>query len=240
MFDIQNVIDQWIFEKEIDEDSKRDRDCWSASSMGMCPRERYWTRQGKQSRIKEPMAWSRQRMVGKILHELLNRILSEKGLLVAGEQELRVGSLVGHFDAIVRDEEGAYHLLDHKTVNSKALDFVLRTGPGHHRKLQLATYAWMIKQLKPELFEKIKSFQLGFLSRDDCRLINIGQILTPKIEKEIKDEIEYLDKCWKSQSLPTGSKEPWQCKRCRYRDQCDSSKVEAKPEKVKMTKIINL
>lgn len=218
---------------------------WSASSAGYCMRKLIFERLGVPHVSKEDDA-RKQRVFtsGHIFHEWIQKLTKDAGLSIASEVELQDEDLMvrGHFDDLVLirfDENGetpvrvgaeqrAQHLIlyDYKTVNSQA--FKYKTDKmSHYHKMQLGTYLYMLRNLKPgdkvsyengHLFmdklgefstegknwvSKLTEARILLISKDDLRMAEQQLLWTPQLEKAVVGFWKTLNGYWERKVIPS-------------------------------------
>lgn len=225
---IRPAVDAYLKKK-----SEEERDYgnyWSASSAGYCMRLNIMKRLGvpKVPELEDNATQTRIFEAGHIFHEWLQRITKDAGLSIASEVELQDEELMirGHFDDLILID-GRLILMDYKTAHSASFNYKKRqTEIGHYHKMQLGTYMYMLRNLKPgdkvtyedgHLFmDKLKEFssegenyltqlteaRILSISKDDLRMHEQQLLWSPQLEKEVYEYWSTLNGYWKAQKLP--------------------------------------
>lgn len=246
---IRPAVDGYLKKKS--EEIRDYGDYWSASSAGYCMRLNMMRRLGVPPVPEIADSASRTRVfeAGHIFHEWIQRITRDAGLSVAQELELQDESLMirGHIDDLVLVEtEGesfgllsdnmdmpsmppTQHLIlyDYKTAHSASFNYKKNRPIGQYHKMQLATYMYMLRNMKPvyeglqkekkdvaffkdkALFKKdvealkaLTEARILSISKDDLRMHEDQLMWSPELEKEVIEYWTTLNKFWKEKKLP--------------------------------------
>lgn len=210
-----------LISKQIDEERAkkiRDNSYWHGSDMGICPRKRFFKRQGIGGEEFDERT-KRVFKVGEIFHEWLQELLKQQGVLLSCEEELKDDKLnyKGHYDALVSFENDHLILYDFKTVNSMAFSYWEKGGFPEYHKSQLMSYIYFLRKQKFPLLEEGRMF---YISKDDFRVVEIPVLFNDEWEKKTEDELILLNNYWERGELPPriakdyhniSEPEAWQC-----------------------------
>lgn len=116
-------------------------------------------------------------------------------------------------------------LYDFKTQHSRSFDYI-KNKPQEEHRLQLLSYLIFAREQYPGIEEG----RLMYISKDDSRIAEFPIKITPESEKQIKEELSYLNLCWKNNILPPQLDEivveprrtspNWKCSFCPYLTHC--------------------
>ena len=187
--------------------------------MGMCPRKRFYKRQGI---LPEEFDERTKRVfkVGEIFHEWLQDLLKKQEVLIACEEEVKDDKLnyKGHYDALVNFEKDDHLILyDFKTVNSMAFSYYDKQGFPEYHKSQLMSYIYFLRKQR---FPLLKEGRMFYISKDDFRTVEMPIIFNDEWENRIEQELILLNNYWEEGKLPPrivkdykslSEPEAWQC-----------------------------
>lgn len=176
---VRQILDDYLLEE-----SKKKRDYgnyWSASSAGYCMRKNIFERLGV-PHIEEEDAARKQRVftAGHVFHNWIQELTKASGASIAQEVELIDDKLMikGHFDDLIKADDKLI-LYDYKTANSRSFNY--KKEMSHYHRMQLGTYMYMLRHLKPG--DKV-SFEDGHLFMDKLgEFSSKGESWVTKIEE---------------------------------------------------------
>lgn len=197
-FTLTKIIDSYIDDEE--KNHVRNNNYWHGSDMGLCPRKRFYQRQGVEgedfdARTKRVFA------VGTMFHEWLQDLLTKQGCLISKEELLLDTKLnfSGHYDAIIGLGDRKI-LYDFKTVNSNAFSYFQKENKfPEHYEMQVMSYVYFLRKLR---YPNMNEARLFFLSKDDFRTEEHQIIYTEEWEARVIAELESLNRYWDKKEIP--------------------------------------
>lgn len=217
---LQELINNSIREKRNGE--KKEQKSWYASSLGGCLRGIYFQRLGVKPDTELTDRELRVFNVGNQMEDWLIKLISSQKKVKA-ETQVRVYSeewnLSGKVD-LVMEYNGIKKIYEIKTKHSRAFWWMLKEGkPMRQHEQQLWIYLELLG---------IEEGNLIYLSKDDLAIQEyIIRRNDKKLEEEVLDQINLLNKSWKEKDpalLPLLAKDSWQNKYCRFHSHCTTLK----------------
>lgn len=217
---IDDVICDYLDQKNKGVAQARGLDYWAASSLGHCMRYQVLNRSGIMSSGKPNYAWRNAAQDGHSAHVWRQLALEHMGVLVDSEKSITDEELHyrGHYDLVV-DLSGKIVLGDIKTQNNKA--FMKRSrlpdkvDPQHKR--QLGSYFYFLRR---DVFPALSSARLYYVNKDKGVREEIEILFEESYLMDIVKELKTLNLYWDKRILPKKEKESF-CYICPFRDLCD-------------------
>jgi PD-(D/E)XK nuclease superfamily protein len=188
---IRPIIDKLLMSRE-----EAYPDYFRVSSAGYCYRHNIMKRlgvppvPGQENDVRTIKVFT----AGHIFHEWMQRLTKEAGISVSQEDEVRDPEyeLVGHYDDLVRIDEGKLILYDYKTQNSRAFTWQKGKPISTFHKYQLGTYMWQLRNQYPELDEA----RILKISKDDMRMHEEILYWNDELEDQILHYWDHLKEYW--------------------------------------------
>lgn len=244
----ETLADAYLLEKQGGE--HKVKDCWYATDLGSCLTGAYYARLSPGKGLADART---QRIfdMGDIIHEYVEKLAADTGILVAKEEELHIVDEKNHArgrpDLLIK--VGDHHILyDVKSMHHEGFWWMAKSGfdVKYHHKLQLHFYLRALKEQYPNLQGAIL-----YVSRSDLTFREVFVPYEESIIEEIDRQFGVLNKAWDEhlapESAPTVIFNPemnrwevnWLAKYCSYHHLCTGNEnwlEEAKKEVVRRNK----
>jgi len=208
-------------QQRINEQLKRDNthqnvDTWRASELGKCLRGNYFRRLGETPTKAIDDRTLRVFECGKIFEKWVIDMITKN--VEDWDEQVEVSlteyDAVGHYD--IRIGEVINEL---KTVHSKKFWYMQKDGkPDEHYMMQLMFYLMATGK---------KEGHLVYVSKDDLSIAEyILYADNEAIKNKVIEELEILNECWKTKTLPPAQpleingKSNWKATYCNYHEKC--------------------
>lgn len=179
------------------------------SDSGKCKLYRFWKRKGLTYTNLPAPSNIRRTKLGTIIHEWLEKLFAEAGMLIASEQVVENEHIRGSFDMVL-DLNGMITLVDIKTIWSiKKPEYLFK--PEYF--LQAMTYKWLLPY-------KVDAVKILYIDISDLEEILIP-VPDEYEEKAIQDWNEMI-KLWEQNKQPEPEVGKL-CQYCVYKDLCKQS-----------------
>lgn len=200
---VRPVVDDYLLKKS--QEIRDYGDYWSASSAGYCIRKNIFERLGVPY-VNEDARKQRVFSVGHVFHEWMQAITRDAKVSIAQELELQDEDLMvrGHIDDLVVIE-GNLILYDYKTVHSKSFNYKKEDDMSHYHRAQLGTYMYLLRKLRPDLFEgrhQLTEGRILLISKDDVRMMEQPLMWSDRLRDDIVTYWTVLNDYWKEHRLP--------------------------------------
>lgn len=203
---IRPVIDSYLKKKS---EERRDYgEFWSASQAGYCMRKVIFERKGIPPVAEDPRK-IRVFESGHIFHKFIQDLTKDAGVSIVQEIELVDYdlSIMGHIDDLV-SVDGNLILYDYKTAHSRSFTYSKDRDMSHYHRMQLGTYAYMLRNGKVSYgrnatsAKDLEDLRILTLSKDDLRMGEKQLTYTQQLEKEVYEYWSTLNGYWKKDVLP--------------------------------------
>lgn len=217
---IDDVICDYLDQKNKQTAAIRGFEHWAASSLGHCMRYQVLNRAGVMTIGKTNYAWKNAAQDGHSAHVWRQTALYHMGVLVDSENAVFDEELHyrGHYDLIV-NLSGKKVLGDIKTQNNKA--FMKRSRlpdkVDPHHKRQLGSYFYFIRR---DYHPDLHSARLYYINKDKGMREEIEILFEESYLLDIVKELKTLNLYWEKRILPKKEKESF-CYICPHRVLCD-------------------
>lgn len=226
---LTQLIDQYIFDRQLHDTQERDNSKFRVSDAGKCRLMRYWKRQGKPANV----AWGKETLrvmqLGINIHEWIEKIVSDLpgGVeRVVSEHHLEDEHRIGHFDLyleltspLIDDRDPLrYILYDIKTKGGKQWYYFERDGRKTDiiHAYQIVSY-WLMAN--DEGFP-IDSCRIAYINRDTLEM-HENTVLHDMLCEEVETDWNLLIRAWEQQEEPEPSPATdWECRYCIYNKEC--------------------
>lgn len=198
------------------------------SEVFLCKRKRYLSRIPNVEKTEEAPSRLIKFVQGKFWEDIIEEMLKQETRFVDKQVRVEIPEwdMAGNADFIALNEKGEAGVVELKTCHPFALDKLNREGLYKHVRAQ----AWIyFKHLKDKY--DLKWCRVFYISIADSRtmefcIINDNWTLDSEFAREVKEDAEYVVKCYQIRKLPEplprvfnkkGTLSPnWQCGYCPY------------------------
>jgi len=179
------------------------------SGSGQCHLQRFWKRKGlTYTNLPKPQNMRRLKL-GHIVHEAIQNIFQEEGILIKAEGVVEDKHRRGSYDAII-NIDGKIILIDIKTIYStRNIEALYKP----HYFMQAMTY----KEMLPYNVDEVGILYIDMQSLEEVYIPVPGEF-----EQKAKDDWDILIERWEKNEQPEPQVSSY-CKWCVYKDLCKQS-----------------
>lgn len=198
MINVQARIDEAIRKSSGYKTAKRDGSKFHVSDAGTCYRKRVLKRLGIAPTRDIPTPNLRKMVAGDAGHDKLQSLLQANHSLMMAEGEIDTEHIKGHYDGIIRDDDGAKALIEFKTIEKWGMSHIIKDGAKPEHELQMFTY-W--DHLRKD-FTNLEQAVLVYVKREDFGARDFHYWWSPDIPQKVANEWGPLLKYWVDKELP--------------------------------------